>query len=53
MLTASYAAAALAMLCLIAFCVLYLRYGKGWNDHAQRQAEALKTMNRNNDSPAG
>lgn len=46
MLTALYAAAAIAALCLIAFGLLYLRYGKGWNDHAQRHAEAQRTSQR-------
>lgn len=46
MLTASYAVASIAILCLIAFGLLYLRYGRGWNDLAQRQAKAFKASQR-------
>lgn len=48
MLTASYAAAAFALLCAGGFGLLYLQYGKGWNDQAQRHAEALRASQRRN-----
>ena len=53
MLIAFYWIASFVVLNACIFLILYRAYGRGWNDHAQRRAEAEKRALAKRPIPAG